>query len=248
MILPDGHPGASLAAEKAGINLYSEYSLHDQVKRFLADAGDRLEASVAGRVVDLLKADGSVVEVQTRNLAALVPKVRALSESGRAVCVVHPVPVTRRIVRKDPDTGREVSVRRSPKRGDSWSVFDELVKASSLIALPRVSVEALLVRVTEIRVRDGSGSWRRRGDRTEDRLLDAVEGRVRWETPEDWLSLIPRDLPPPWSSESLGLALGLPAPRARKVLYCLARAGLILEAGREGRRKIYDRPCPTESA
>jgi hypothetical protein len=240
--LPDGHPGAYLAAEREGINLYSEHSLHDQVKRYLAEPGDRMEAAVDGRVADLLKADGSVVEVQTRNLAALVPKVRALVASGRHVCVVHPIPVTRVILRKDPGTGRQLSVRKSPKRGDKWSVFDELVKASALIALPGVSVEALLVRVTETRVRDGTGSWRRRGDRTEDRSLDAVEGAELWETPADWLALIPPDLSPPWSSESLGLALGLPPPRARKVLYCLARAGLLAEAGRVGRRKTYALP------
>ncbi len=241
MTLPESHPGASLVAEQAGINLYSEHSLHDQVKRSLAGPGDRLEASVAGRVVDLAKEDGEVVEVQTRNLAALLPKVRAFSGAGIRVRVVHPVPELLHILRRDPESGKILSRRKSPKRGDVWRVFDELVKAPGLIARPGVSVEALLVHATEIRVRDGTGSWRRRGDRTEDRILDAVVGGACWETAEDWLSILPPGLPPPWSSESLGRALGLPPPRARKILYCLARAGLLEEAGRSGRRKLYRR-------
>ena len=240
MVFSDDHPGYSLVAERSGINLYSERSLHDQVKRFLAGPGDRIEAAVDGRVVDLLKADGEIVEVQTRNLAALVPKARALSAAGRRVRIVHPVPELLRIQRKDPESGEVVSSRKSPKRGDLWSVFDELVKASALIGMPGISVEVLLVHVTEIRVRDGTGSWRRRGDRTEDRILDAVVGGGRWGTSDEWLSLIPAGLPPPWTSESFGAAAGIPAPRARKALYCLSRAGLLVETGRSGRRKLYD--------
>jgi len=241
MTFPDDHPGASLVAERSGINLYSELSLHDQVKRCLAGPGDRLETAVAGRVVDLLKADGELVEVQTRNLSALVPKVQALAAAGHRVRVVHPILATLQILRRDPESGEVVSRRKSPKRGDLWSVFDELVKATKLICLPGVSVEALLIQATEIRVRDGTGSWRRRGDRTEDRFLDAVVGQARWETPDDWLSLIPENLPPPWTSESLGEARDRPPRRARKLLYCLARAGLLAETGRQGRRKLYER-------
>ncbi len=241
MTLSPDSPGALLTAERSGINLYSERSLHDQVKRLLARPGDRIEAVVAGRVVDLLRTDGGVVEVQTRHLYALLPKVRALAGAGMPVCVTHPIPELLRIQRKDPATGLVVSTRKSPKRGDIWSLFDELVRAPGLIALPGVSVEALIVRATETRVRDGTGSWRRKGDRTEDRFLDEIVSAFRWETREEWLSLIPPDLPEPWNSETLGEALGIPPLRARKVLYSFARAGLLREEGRDGRRKLYRR-------
>lgn len=239
MVLSPDSPGALLAAERSGINLYSERSLHDQVKRLLAGPGDRIEAAVGGRVVDLLRSDGSVVEVQTRHLYALLPKVRALAGAGIRVRVVHPIAETLVIRRRDPDSGLIVSARKSPKRGDVWSLFDELVRAPGLIALPGVAVEALLIRASEVRTRDGTGSWRKRGDRTEDRFLDEVVGSESWETREEWLSLIPRGLPEPWSSETLGGALGIAPARARKVLYSLARAGLLREEGRAGRRKLY---------
>lgn len=240
VLSPDGR-GALLAAERSGINLYSERSLHDQVKRLLAGPGDRIEAAVGGRVVDLLRSDGTVVEVQTRHLYALLPKVRALTGAGIPVRVVHPIPETLVIRRRDPESGGIVSTRKSPKRGDVWTLFDELVKAPDLIALPGVAVEVLLVRASEVRVRDGTGSWRRRGDRTEDRFLEGIVGAAGWESREEWLGLIPRDLPEPWSSEVLGEALGIVPARARKVLYSLARAGLLRDEGRDGRRKLYRR-------
>jgi len=227
------------AAERAGINLYSEHSLHARLKQLLAEPGDRLEALVEGKVVDLVKADGELVEVQTSSLAKIVPKVLALAATGRRVRVVHPIAAETTIRRLDPLTEELLSVRKSPKRGDLWSLFDELVRAPALIAAPNVAVEALIVRSSVIRVRDGSGSWRRRGDRTEDRLLEEILSSTRLETRADWLGLIPRGLEAPWSSGALGEALGIPDWRARKLLYCLCRAGLLAESGKEGRRKLY---------
>ena len=227
------------AAEREGINLYSEHSLHARLKELLAEPGDRLEVAVEGRVVDLVKADGELVEVQTSSLAKIVPKVLALAAAGRKVRVVHPIAAETTIRRLDPLTEELVSVRKSPKRGDLWSLFDELVRAPGLIAAPNVAVEALIVRSSVIRVRDGSGSWRRRGDRTEDRLLEEILSSTRLETRKDWLGLIPRGLKAPWSSGALGEALGIPDWRARKLLYCLCRAGLLAESGKEGRRKLY---------
>jgi hypothetical protein len=228
-------------AEFSGINLYAEQSLHAQLKSYLAAPGDRLEARVEGRVVDLVRSSGELVEVQTGNLGKIVPKVLALAALGRSVRVVHPVAAEREIRRLDPKTEELVSTRRSPKRGDLYSAFDELVKAPGLIASRNVTLEVLLVRTAEIKTRDGSGSWRRRGDRIVDRELVEVLSSRSFRTRGQWLALIPKSLPPPWSSSSLGAKLGIGPDRARKILYCLARAGLLIEGGRDGRRKLYER-------
>ncbi len=236
-------PRGVLVAERAGINLYSEHSLHSQLKDWLSEPGDRSEVLVEGRVVDLVKADGELVEVQTASLGKIVAKVLALAAGGRRVRVVHPVAAESLIRRLDPGTGELLSTRKSPKRGDFWSLFDELVKAQGLVAAKGVEIELLLVRTVVIRVRDGLGSWRRKGDRTADRILEEVLSSRRLASGAQWLALIPKSLPPPWSSGSLGEALGIEGERARKVLYCLARAGLIAECGKSGRMKLYEK-CP----
>lgn len=232
--------GPDMVAERSGINLYSEHSLHDQLKRHLAGAGDRLEALVEGRVVDLVRADGELVEVQTGSLGKIVPKVLSLAAKGHRVRVVHPVSTLREIRRLDPTTHELLSVRKSPKRGDLYSIFDELVKAAGLIASRNVTVEVLLVRTAEVKTKDGSGSWRRRGDRTVDRELLEVLSTRSFRTRGQWLALIPKRLPSPWTSAALGEALGIEPFRARKILYCLARAGLLAEAPKEGRLKAYE--------
>jgi hypothetical protein len=228
-----------MVAECSGINLYAEHSLHVQLKEYLAGPGDRLEASVEGKVVDLVRADGELVEVQTGSLGKILPKALALAAAGHRVRVVHPVAVEREIRRLDPRTEELVSTRKSPKRGDLYSVFDELVKAPGLIASRNLTVEVLLVRIADVKVRDGSGSWWHKGDRRVDRELLEVVGSRSFRTRGQWLALIPKSLPPPWSSTSLGEVLGIGSDRARKILYCFARAGILSEAGKDGKRKLY---------
>jgi len=231
----------SIAAERAGINLYSEYSLHAQLKNYLAKPGDRLEALIEGKVVDLVRADGELVEVQTGHLGQLRPKVFELTEKGYRVRVVYPVSAKHELRRLDPTTNELLSVRKSPKRGDMYSFFDELVRAPEFVAAHNVTVEILAVHSVETKVRDGSGSWWRKGDRTIDKELVEVISSRDFRTRDQWLALIPKSLASPWTSAALGEALGIGPKRARKILYCFCRAGLLAESVKVGRYKTYER-------
>lgn len=229
------------AAEKEGINLYAEYSLHEELKKYLASPGDRLEAPVEGKVIDLVRAGGELVEVQTRQLGKIAGKVLALAGKGYKVRVVHPIEQERQVRRLDPVTEEVLSTRKSPKRGDLYALFDELVHAPGLIAARNVTIEVLLVKSVETKTRDGTGSWRRKGDRTVDRELAGIVSSRSFRTKSQWLALIPKSLPAPWTSPSLGEALGIKPERARKLLYCFCRAGLLAEAGKVGRAKAYEK-------
>lgn len=229
------------AAETRGINLYAERSLHSQIKKIYWKPGDRFEAKVDGKIVDILKENGEVIEVQTRNIGKIQAKALALSRSGRRVRIVYPIAVEREIRRLDPATDELVSTRRSPKRGTMYELFTELVHAPGLIAAKNITIEVLLVKTAETRKNDGTGSWRRRGDRTIDSELVEVLGSQSFRTAAQWLAFLPKRLSPPWSSTALASALDIPAVRARQILYCLAKAGLVSEIGRRGRTKLYER-------
>ncbi len=227
-------------AESPGIGLYAERGLHAALKAaYGARAGARVEAAVAGRVVDVVLPD-ELVEVQTRNIGAIAEKILHLA-CVMPVRIVHPIVVETLVERLDPEDGSLVSSRRARTRRDFYSLFDELVRASIVIASPNVRFDVVLVRVRELRVRDGSGSWRRRGDRVLSR--DRLEGvsTTSLDCRADWLALIPAALAEPYDSGMLGEALGIPAMRARKLLYAFARAGLLVPAGKAGKRKLYGR-------
>ena len=100
-------------------------------------------------VVDLVRADGELVEVQTGGFGALGNKLDALLDEHR-IRVVHPVAAERRIVRVD-EHGQVLGARRSPKRETAVAVFDKLVAFPSLLTHPNLTIEVLLLREDHIR-------------------------------------------------------------------------------------------------
>lgn len=227
-----------MVAESPGIGLYAERGLHAALKAVYATRpGARLEVRVAGKVVDVVLPD-EFVEVQTRNIGAISDKILHLA-CIKPVRIVHPIVVETIIERIDPGDHSLASTRKSKTRRDFYSVFDELVHAPLVIASPNVRFDVVLVRVREVRVRDGSGSWRKRGDRVLSRDLADIIATTSLDTRADWLALIPATLAAPYESAALGSALGISAQRARKVLYSFARTGLLREAGKAGNRKLY---------
>ena len=82
------------------IGVLREGPLHRELKALLAAPGDRFEVRVDGYVIDLVRADGELVEIQTGGFTPLGPKLDALLD-GHRMRIVHPVPAERRILRVD---------------------------------------------------------------------------------------------------------------------------------------------------
>lgn len=117
----------SLNAEVQGINLYSEYSLHDSLKRLAAGPGGRIEVPMEGGIADALRTDGEIVEIQTAKLGAVMAKVGAWVHRGHRVRVQFPLVVSKSILRYDGESGALLSRRRSPRKRTVWDLFDELI-------------------------------------------------------------------------------------------------------------------------
>jgi hypothetical protein len=228
-------------AGSPSIGTLNEKPLHAGLKNWYAQEGDRLEERVNGFVIDIVRpADGSsdlLIEIQTRHLYALKRKLTALLESHQ-VRLVHPIPAQKWIVRLAND-GEVLGRRRSPRRGMPVMIFAELVRLPHLIDHPNFSLEVLLTQEEEIRVRDDSVGWRRRGWATaERRLLGVLESHV-FEEPADLLRLLPPGLGDPFTAVELAKALGQPSWLARRMTYCLRETGLLTPAGKRGRSNLF---------
>jgi hypothetical protein len=236
-------------AASAGIGELSERGVHRYLKeRYSSGESYAREAAVDGKIADIARYGRSgkaleVIEIQTRALHKLIPKVRALA-SSRKVRVVYPVAVELSIVTLG-ESGEIVSgPRKSPKKGDVWSLFDELVRATGLLEIPKASIEVAFIRAEEVRVRDGSGSWRRKGVRIAGREVTAFIGSRRFSRPADWAALIPESLGERFVSAEFAAAAGIGPARARRALYCLAVAGAVARAGKRGRSLEWSRLSP----
>src|SRR5262249_12865294 len=159
------------------IGTLRETSLHAALKQWYARPGDEVEARVDGYVLDLRRGD-TLVEIQTRNFAAIRRKLRALVER-HPIRLLHAIASEKVIVRMPPTGATPLSRRRSPRRGQSVQLFVELVSIPDLINHPNFSLEVVMSRQEEVLRPGRGGNWRRRGWQIADRrLVEVVEQTV----------------------------------------------------------------------
>ena len=213
-----------------------EGPLHAAVKELLAEPGDRLEVPVGRFVIDLVRADGELVEVQTGGFGALGKKLDVLLDDHR-VRIVHPVAAERRIVRVD-EHGEVLATRLSPKRATAVEVFDKLVAFPSLLTHPHLTIEVLLLREDHIRLPQPVTTRRRTRDPGERRLVEVID-RIALRTPADVLAALPALPPEPFSTRELAVCLSCGTVLAQRTLYCLRAIGLVEPAGKRGRAPLH---------
>ena len=217
----------------------NEKPLHAALKEWYAQPGDRFEVSVDGFVVDLVR-DDLLIEVQTRNFAAIRDKLIVLV-TRHPVRLVCPIPSQKWIVRLDGNGSGVLGRRRSPRRGVLPDLFGELVHLPRLIEHPNFSLEVLLTHEEEVRRRDARRGWRRGGLVIHERRLLQVVGRHLFKTPQEIAALIPSALADPFTTGDLAAALGRSPWLAGRMAYCLRELGLIVPLGKRGRSLFYER-------
>jgi len=232
--------GGETPARAAGIGELNESSLHARLKALYMEEGAAREVPVGRYVAAVLLADGRVVEVQTGRLYKLKVKLGALLEHHR-VRLVFPVAAERQLLVYAARGRRLLYRRRSPRRGTMSSALGELVGVAGLLAHPRFEVEVLFTREEELRRKDGSGSWRRRGvARVARRVLEVLARRL-FRGPSDYARLLPESCPPRFGHRELAAAMGAPLAQAQRLSYCLRAAGVLRVVGRDGRRMLLER-------
>jgi hypothetical protein len=220
------------------IGTLNEKSLHAALKEWYARPGDRLEVSIDGYVIDIVRGD-LLIEIQTRSFGAMKRKLEKLTRHHR-VRLVYPIAREKWIVKQDSKGNEAGSRRKSPKRGSVEQIFDELVSIPKLLAEESLSLEILLIQEEEVR-RFGGGrrKWWRRKWRTHERLLLQVLESRRFNTPADLAQLLPASLPDPFSTADLAEALGIPRAVAQRMAYCLREMGTIAAVDKRGNAILY---------
>ena len=236
-----------------GFSTLNESKLHNSLKILYQEIYDgQTEVEQDGHVYDIVSKNGNVIEIQTKNLAKLLPKILDTIEKGHNVKLVHPVPLVTRIELKN-EEGKIISKRKSPKKGSIYSIFRELTGIYPLIINPHFSLEIVEIEMTEERIRtnepvqskNGRRRFRRDWIKTGKRL-DTIINTRRFSKPEDYLTLLP-PLPQPFCAKDLKAALDkLPdIPKhtadAHLIIWVLSHAGLIEQVNTKNRTKYYNR-------
>jgi hypothetical protein len=218
------------------IGSLNEKPLHSSLKEWYRGEGDQVEVPMEGFVIDLVRGE-LLIEIQTRGFSSMRRKFDHLLDS-HPIRLVHPVAAEKWIVKLD-EAGRQVSRRRSPKRGIAADACAELVSFPSLLSHPNFTLEIALAEEEEVRRPDTAKGWRRGGYVIDERRLVTVLETVELAAPTDLLMLLPDGLPDPFTSADLAAGLGRSRHLAQEVAYCLRVSGAADAVGRDRRGILY---------
>lgn len=232
------------------IGTLAEKSLHVALKEHYALEGDTFEYDLDGYVIDIMRPATDIsacqcIEIQTRSLAKMKPKLLALLDRY-PIRVVYPIARERFIIRIDAD-GVIGSRRKSPLKGTVYHLFPELVSFPQLLLHPNFSLDVALIREEQVWRDDGQGSWRRKHWSIHDRKLADVIETISLNAPCDFAVLLPAALPAEFDSKDLSAAIRERRYIAQKMVYCLQRMGVLEIVGKRGNAHVYQAVTPSGS-
>ncbi len=110
------------------IGTLHESPLHAALKLYYARPGAQFEVPVEGYIIDLVQADGELVEVQTGGFKPLRSKLERLLDY-HPMRIVHPVAIKK---------------RRTPRK--LLNIFEKLVSFPTLLTHPNLTLDVVFVR------------------------------------------------------------------------------------------------------
>ena len=221
-----------------GIGELNEGPLHAALKASYVANGGSAEVPVEGFVADAVR-NGVIYEIQTGSFSGLTRKLSKLVEE-RQVVLVHPIAQMATMVKMPKEPGGKVTRRKAPKRGRLIDIVAELVYIPQLLAHENFSVDVVLTVEDEVREFDPRKSRRRGGWRIKERHLVEIVDGMRISGPADLLDFLQDDLPQPFSTAQLAVALGESVDIAQKMAYCLRHAGTTQISGKQGNALLYE--------
>ena len=195
-----------------------------------------LEVPVDGYVIDLVRADGELLEIQTGGFSPLRAKLDALLDRHR-MRIVHPSP--RAGGSSAWTRPARCSLPPSPKRPGATAIFEGLVSFPTLLSHPHLTIEVLLCAEDHVRAPAPVRGRRYLRDPGERRLAEVLE-RIELRGAADLarLAALPDG---EFTTRELATAMGAPLPLAQKAAHCLRALEVLEPAGMRGRAPLHRR-------
>ena len=224
--------------QKNGIGTLSERTLHSFVKQWIEPNTNYHEQKLKSYIVDIF--DGSsITEIQTKQFFKLIPKLDALLDDY-PITIVYPITYTKYLSWINTDTQEHSKPRKSPKTGSVLDAVEELYALKTRLAHPNLSIQLLFFDVLETRLLNGWSEDKKKGSHRHDRTPYRYHETHTYQTPQDYLKLLPDDLPVSFTSQDLKRK-GITLRKAQLLLNVLVSLNCIEPISKKGRFKEYKR-------
>lgn len=232
---------------------YNESSLHNSLKTYYClQTNGKTEVSMDGHIYDIVSENGDIIEIQTKNISKLLKKCEDVLNLEKKIKIVHPLININTIVLTD-QSGNLISKRKSPKKGNIYDILKELTGIYPILLNKNFTLEIVNISLIEHRVRteapEQSANKRRRFMKNwikVNKSLDEIISVQQFKTKQDYLELLPHNLPEEFSTkdvkELLKAEKDLPSRTINNVnllLWLLRKMEIIKQTKKQGNAYIY---------
>lgn len=230
----------------------NESSLHKTLKILYAtQTSGKTEVKINKYIYDVVTENNEVIEIQTKGLGQLLPKIKSTLESNTKITLVHPVIIRKKIITQKLN-GTQTE-RKSSKIGSIYDILKELTSIYSILLNPLFTLEVLEVNICELREetkediqsKNRQRRYKKNWIKTGKKLENIINTKT-FSSKEDYLSLLPENLPEEFSSREIKTLLqedsNLPSSaikNANLLLWFLNHLELITYTETRFRRKYY---------
>ena len=156
------------------------------------------------------------------------------------VTIVYPIARERWLHWIDEETGEISKGRKSPKKGNEYSVFVELYRIKMFLNHPNLKIKIVLLDMDEYKILNGWGKQRKNNASKYDRIPNRFVEEVCIERREDYLQFIPYDLPEPFTVKEYAKATKCGERVAGVALNLLNYLEIVKRVGKKGNAFLYE--------
>ncbi len=224
-----------------GIGTLGEKRMHLILKRYLTPDADLHEVGVLDtRYVSDVRIGNDIYEVQTGAFYPMRKKIaHYLEKTDCTVTVVHPIVVDKWVSWVDPATGDLSPRKKSPKHASPISLLPQLYSLLPHLGNPRLRFRLLMITAEDFRLLDGWSRDRKRGSNRYERIPLELLGELEFSSPQDLATLIPQDLPSPFTVKDFMRHAHLRSRDAYSAVHVLEALRLITPTDPIGRAMAF---------
>lgn len=233
------------------INTYNESSLHKTLKNMVAQHVSGItEKEINGYICDIYSTKDHIYEIQTKNLGNLTGKILNLLESY-PVTLIHPLPL-KTYIEYYPENNidsKPLSRKKTPGNKNLYSIFDELMGCFPLLLKPNFTLVIVEATITKERIRTSKKVQSTNKNRRflkdwlpQDTTLDEIYNVHTFSSKDDYLNLLPKDLPEEFTISQLDCSPSfakLQKNQIYKMMWTFEKMGLVECIGKQGRSKLF---------
>ena len=226
------------------INTYNESSLHKKFKTEAAQKyGGKTEQCMENYICDVITDDGIIIEIQTKSFKNIRDKLIDLLHNHR-VLLIYPL-VCETYIEYYNEAGSLVSRRKSPKKRNLYSIFDELTGIWSVLLHENFTLK--VVETTAVKKRQKTAepvqsvNKKRRVKKNWygfDTELIAEGSSHFFYSKKDYTALL-AEIPEEFGVMEAAAQTGAQKTHIQKMLWTFRKMGLIEKTRQDGRRFIY---------